>query len=136
MACALRKVIAPETDRGDKHSFYGTLLRDSARIIALSTPHRDLLADHYSEVKEKSGKPPPPPLIRFCPDQPSIARKRARDAIGAAESAFVLINWEVIYPGKGVETLLQALRIACRQKPNLHLVLVGGFLEYPQSQAG
>ena len=75
---------------------------------------------------------PPPPLIRFCPDQPSIARKRARDAIGAAESDFVLINWGYIYPGKGVETLLQAFRIACRQKPNLHLVLVGGFLEYPQ----
>jgi FkbM family methyltransferase len=132
LARALRRVIAPRIDRKDEHSFYGSLLRDSARIIALSTPHRDLLADHYSGMKEKSVILPPPPLIRFCPDQPAMARKQARDAIGAAETDFVLINWGYIYPGKGVETLLQAFRIACGRESNMRLVFVGGFLEYPQ----
>ncbi len=103
LARALRGAIALWAGGKDMHSFFGTLLRDSAHIIVLSSPHRTRLANHYPEVEEKSVILPPPPLIRFCPDQPAIARKRARDAIGAAQSDFVLIYWGYIYPGKGVE---------------------------------
>ena len=129
---ALRAAIALWAGGKDMHPSFGTLLRDSARIIVLSSPHRARLANHYRGVEEKSMILPPPPLIRFCPDQPATARKRARDAIGAAQSDFVLIYWGYIYPGKGVETLLRAFRIVCSQKPNMRLVLVGGTLEFPQ----
>src|SRR5206468_2833373 len=113
------------------HFSYGTLLRDSDRIIALSGPHRDRLSKYYPEVREKSFVLPPPPLIRFCLDDPAAVRKQLRDAIGAVETDFVVIYWGYIYPGKGLDTLLRAFRIACTQKPNMRLVLVGGTLEIP-----
>lgn len=114
------------------YSFLGTLLRDSARIIFLSSPHKAKVASYSKGVTEKSVILPPPPLIRFCSDLPAIARKRARDSIGASPSDFVLVYWGYIYPGKGVETLLQAFRIVCSRTPNMRLLLVGGTLDFPQ----
>jgi FkbM family methyltransferase len=125
----LRKAMAVWAGRKDVHPWFGTLLRDSARIVVLSSPHRSSLAKHYSGVDEKSVILPPPPLIRFCSDQSAVARKQARDSIGAAPSDFVLVYWGYIYPAKGVETLLRAFRIAYRQNEKLRLVLVGGNLE-------
>src|SRR5262249_47855916 len=113
------------------HWQYGTLLRDSARVIALSSPHRACLVHEYEEVKEKTVIIPPPPLIRFCADDPVMVRSQTRAAIGASESDFVLIYWGYIYPGKGVETLLQAFQTVCRQDSNVRLVLVGGCLDVP-----
>ena len=126
---ALRKAMALWAGRQDVHWLFGTLLRDSAHIIALSSPHRTYLMNHDSGVEEKSTILPPPPLIRFCPDDPATAREQVREAIGAAETDFVLIYWGYIYPGKGVETLLEAFRIVCRRNSNMRLLLVGGNLE-------
>lgn len=126
---ALRKAMALWAGGKDVHWLFGTLLRDSASIIVLSSPHRDCLVKHYPGVGEKSVILPPPPLIRFCPDDPATARKQARDAVGVAESDFVLVYWGYIYPGKGVETLLKAFRIVCSQNENMRLILVGGSLE-------
>jgi FkbM family methyltransferase len=130
-ARALRKAMALRPGGKGVHPFFGTLLRDSARIIVLSSPHRDRLANHYPGVEEKCVILPPPPLIRLCPDQPVMARKQIRDAIGAAERDFLLIYWGYIYPGKGVETLLRAFRIVCRRNEDMRLILVGGSLEIP-----
>lgn len=127
----LRKAMALWAGGKDVHPLFGSLLSDSARIIALSSPHRDCLVNHDPEVKEKSVILPPSPLIRFCQDQPAMARKQVRDAIGAAESDFVLIYWGYIYPGKGVETLLQAFQIVCSRNKNIRLILVGGSLDIP-----
>ena len=52
-----------------------------------------------------------------------------RDAIGAAATDFVLIYWGYIYPGKGVETLLQAFRLVCRREKNVRPV--GASIEVP-----
>jgi polysaccharide biosynthesis protein PslF len=130
-ARALRKVMALWAGEMNVHWLFGTLLRDSARTIVLSSPHRDRLVKHYPEVAEKSVILPPSPLIRFCPDQPATVRRQVRDVIGATERDFVLIYWGYIYPGKGVETLLQAFRILCRRNENIRLILVGGSLEIP-----
>lgn len=127
----LRKAMALWAGEKDMHWMFGTLLRDSARTIVLSSPHRDRLMKHDSEIGEKSVIIPPSPLIRFCQDQPAATRQQVRDAIGATEKDFVLIYWGYIYPGKGIETLLQAFRLVCRQHENLRLVLVGGNLERP-----
>ena len=128
-ARALRKAMTLWAGEKDVHWLFGTLLRDSVRVIALSSPHRARLVKHYPEVEEKSVIIPPPPLIRLCPDQPATVRRQIRDVIGAAESDFVLIYWGYIYPGKGVETLLEAFRIVCRRNENMRLILVGGSLE-------
>jgi len=115
--------------RKNMHWQYGTLLRDSARIVALSSPHRARLEREYADVQEKTVVIPPPPLIRFCSDEPSIVRSQTRTAIGVSESDFVLIYWGYIYPSKGIETLLQACEIVFRQDSNVRLVLVGGRLD-------
>jgi FkbM family methyltransferase len=87
----------------------------------------------YVGVQEKSFVIPPPPLIRFCSDAPSIVRNQTRAAIGASESDFVLIYWGYIYPGKGVETLLRAFEIVSSRVSNMRLVLVGGRLDVSMS---
>jgi len=51
-ARALRKAMALWAGEKDVHWLFGTLLRDSARTIVLSNPHRDRLAKHYPEVGE------------------------------------------------------------------------------------
>lgn len=130
-ARVLRKVMALYAGEKDVHWLFGTLLRDSTRTIVLSSPHRDRLVKHNPEVEQKSVIIPPSPLIRFCQDQPATTRQQVRDAIGATEKDFVLIYWGYIYPGKGIETLLQAFRIVCRQNENIRLVIVGGSLEIP-----
>ena len=129
---ALRKAMALWAGMNDVHRLFGTLLRDSTSIIVLSSPHRDRLAKHDPTVSEKVVILPPPPLIRVCADEPAVARKRTRDALGVAENDFVLAYWGYIYPGKGLETLFEAFRIVCRRHGNMRLLLVGGNLEFPK----
>jgi FkbM family methyltransferase len=117
------------TGRKDVDWLFGTLLRDSEQTIVLSSPHRDRLSRHHADVKEKTVILPPPPLIRVCQDLPQAVRTRIRTHIGAAEDDFVLVYWGYIYPGKGVETLLRAFRLVCRNDTKMRLILVGGKLE-------
>ena len=131
LARALREAMALWAGRKDLHPLFGTLLRDSARIITLSSPHKARLVKQDPELAEKIVILPPPPLLRFCSDPPAIARKQARATIGATDNDFILVYWGYIYPGKGVETLLRAFRIVCRRNVNMRLVLVGGSLEFP-----
>ncbi len=128
---ALRKAAALLAGWKNVHYLFGTLLRDSARVIALSSPHRARLLAHDPAVEEKSAVMPPPPLIRVCGDDPATTRRRTREAIGAAENDFVLMYWGYIYPGKGVETLLEAFRMVCDRHPGMRLLIVGGSLDVP-----
>jgi FkbM family methyltransferase len=130
LARVRRKMMALRSGRG-VHWFFGTLLRDSARVIVLSTPHRARLLTRDAGIEEKSVVLPPPPLIRFCTDSPDGARHRAREVLGAGPDDFVWVYWGYIYPGKGVETLLRAFRIVSQRNSNARLALVGGNLEIP-----
>ncbi len=126
---AFRKVMALWAGEKNVDGLFGTLLRDSARTIVLSSPHRDLLVQRDPEVGKKTVIIPPSPLMRFCQDAPRTIRQQVRSLIGAAEEDFVLIYWGYIYPGKGVETLLQAFRLVYAKDQHVRLVLVGGNLE-------
>lgn len=125
-----RKSMALRAGAGT-HWLFGTLLRDSARVITLSTPHRASLLKQDPEIEEKCAILPPPPLIRFCSDAPTVARRQARAAIGASAEEFVWIYWGYIYPGKGLETLLRAFRLVLRNDARARLALVGGRLDFP-----
>lgn len=113
------------------HPLFGTLLRDSARIIALSSPHRAKLLAQDPDIDEKVSILPPPPLIRFCRERTPAVRERVRAQLGAAPHDFLWMYWGYIYPGKGVETLLRALRLVARRLPHVRLALVGGPLDFP-----
>lgn len=128
---ALRTAAALSAGHAGVHPVLGTLLRDSARIIALSGPHRARLTSEDPAIDDKVVIVPPPPLIRFCADDPAAARQRGRDAIGAAADDFLVVYWGYIYPGKGVETLLEAFRLIAVRNPTMRLVIVGGILKVP-----
>lgn len=125
----VRKVMTFWAGRKELDWLFGSLLRDSARTIVLSSPHRDRLAQHHADVREKTAIIPPPPLIRLYQGSPQETRTRLRRLIGAADDDFVLIYWGYIYPGKGVETLLRAFRLVSKKDGGVRLVLVGGKLE-------
>jgi glycosyltransferase involved in cell wall biosynthesis len=113
--------------------YFGTLLRDSTRIIVLSEHHRRLLAEHWSAVDNTAVLIPPPPLIRIVPAMEGACRQRGRDLLRVAADEFVIIYFGYIYPRKGLETLLEAFQIVCARRANVRLVLVGGTiaLEFP-----
>lgn len=127
---ARRKAMALRAGAG-AHPLFGTLLRDSARIIALSSPHRAGLLAQDPDIEEKTEILPPPPLIRSCTESPPAARRHARSLLGAAPGTFLWMYWGYIYPGKGVETLLRAFRTIVRRDPDARLALVGGPLDFP-----
>ncbi|MBA2485221.1 MAG: FkbM family methyltransferase, partial [Nitrospira sp.] len=127
----LRKAMTLQVGAKDTHWLFGTLLRDSARLLVLSSPHRDRLTRQLPGIGEKITVLPPPPLIRLCADSPAQVRAEVRKALDAGANDFVLVYWGYIYPGKGVETLLEAFRMVCTRNPNMRLVLVGGCLEIP-----
>ena len=131
----LRKTASLLAGRKNVDFLFGTLLRDSARVIALSSPHRAQLVALDPAVDEKSAILPPPPLIRVCRDDPVTTRRQTREAIGAAENDFVVVYWGYIYPGKGVETLLRAFRMVCDRNPSMRLLIVGGTLDVPTVRA-
>lgn len=112
---------------------FGTLLRDSDRVIVLSEHHEAVLARSLGEIKKKSVLIPPPPLLPIAPEQNGATRARKREELGVKPDEFLIAFFGYVLPGKGVETLLRAFALASRARSNLRLMLVGGVIarEYP-----
>jgi len=108
--------------------FFGTLLRQSDRLIVLSQRHQAWFAEHFPRTKSKSLVIPPPPIMRLCPETNGAARERGRRALGVQSDDFLLAYFGYIYPGKGVETLLRAFQIVSNQRSNVRLIMIGGSL--------
>lgn len=91
------------------HPTYGSLLRDSSRIIALSQRHLESFERAHPGVTSKSEVIPAPPLLRIASDGKSgTARQRGRTMLGLSEMDFVLAYFGYVYSMKGMETLLAA----------------------------
>jgi glycosyltransferase involved in cell wall biosynthesis len=118
------KVAARLAGAKDVDPEYGSILRDSDRIIVLSDAHRSVLSERFEDVNRKSTLIPPPPLIRMSQESNGTARRSGRDLAGAASCDFVIAYFGYLYPGKGIETLFQAVS-SLADRP-LRLVLVGG----------
>lgn len=125
-----RWVTGPGTDYN-----YGTLLRDSDRVVVLSDMHKMTLTQHFSQLYQKCVLIPPPPTITVCPDNGGRARVRGRAALGIGEDEFLLVYYGYMYPGKGIETLLQAFQTVAHRQSNARLAIVGDFLEYASGYA-
>ena len=104
----------------------GTLLRDSDSIIALCERHRAMLIQEWSPVQEKVMLIPPPPNLFIVPSGGSKARDRGRARLGFTSFEFVVTFFGYLYPLKGVETLLRAVAILHKQRPNVRLLFIGG----------
>jgi len=108
---------------------FGTLLRDSDRIVVLCEGHRAILSKQLSGLMNKSVLSPPPPNMLICPENNGAAREYGRRALGVKGNDFVIAYLGYIYPRKGVETLLRAFQIVSRRRNNVRLVVIGGKID-------
>jgi len=114
---------------------YGTILRDSDRVILLSDSHVRMLDDRYRLAAAKWAVIPPPPLIKLAPEGIE-SRRRGRAALGLTENEFVLMYFGYLYPQKGLETLFDALRLLAVRRSGVRLVVVGGSNELVLKEIG
>ena len=110
--------------RRQLHPTYGSLLRDSSYVIALSERHAEAFAIADPGVSPKTRVIPAPPGMRFASEEKSAsARQRGRMLLGLSEQDVVLAYFGYVYSMKGVETLLTAFGSL---PPDTRLVIIGG----------
>jgi glycosyltransferase involved in cell wall biosynthesis len=129
VARVIRKAVAMWAGKRGLDYRYGTLLRDSDRIIVFSDLHRATLSHHNSDVDRKSVLIPPPPILLMSSGDNGAIRSQGRKALGLGDEDFLIAYLGFIYPGKGVETLLKAFQIVSSEREDLRLVVVGGALQ-------
>jgi len=105
---------------------YGTLLRDSDRVVTLCRPHMELLSNWYPALEQKTTVIAAPPLLKVVDDPDGSVRRSTRERLGYGEGDFVVSYFGFIYPQKGVETALEAASLAAGRIPNLKLLMIGG----------
>jgi glycosyltransferase involved in cell wall biosynthesis len=108
---------------------FGTLLRDSDRVVVLCEYHRAVLSERFSGTRGKSILIPPPPNMRVAPENNGASRRRGREMLGVKDDEFVIAYIGYIYAKKGVETLLEAFKIVRNKRANIRLVMIGGGID-------
>lgn len=104
---------------------FGTLLRDSDRVVAMAAPHLKRLAMKLPDLEAKATIIPPPPLIVMsAPGEAS--RRQGRDMLKAKDDDLVFVYFGRLYRGKGLETLIDAFGRVTKKVPNARLAIVGG----------
>jgi polysaccharide biosynthesis protein PslF len=128
----IRKAVATLDRRGGIDYQFGTLLRDSDTIVLLSGGHEALLTRSLKDVGRKCVLIPPPANMCMSVDD-SRTRNRGRQVLGAQPGDYLLAYIGFVYPGKGIETLLQAFQQLTRELSNIRLAIIGGSLarEFP-----
>jgi polysaccharide biosynthesis protein PslF len=106
--------------------FFGTLLRQSDRLIVLSQRHQARFSEQFPRTSGKSVVIPPPPIMRLCPENDGASRQRARRALGVQPDDFLIAYFGYIYVNKGVETLFRAFHIVSKQRSHVRLLMIGG----------
>ncbi|MBS1954406.1 MAG: glycosyltransferase family 4 protein [Cyanobacteria bacterium SZAS-4] len=105
---------------------YGTLLRDSDAIITLSERDRKELIQRQIEVAAKSVAIPPPPIMPVSPTLSEKERRSERARLGLTNDSDLLLGfYGYIYPGKGIETLFEAVKILRSSAREVKLMIVG-----------
>jgi len=131
VARALRKAMATYAGGKDVNYEFGTLLRDSDRLIVVSDRTQVVLAKHFSGVNSKSVLIPCPPIMRIVSKEDGTTRRLKRIALGLKDDEFLIAYFGHIYASKGVETLLKAFQIVNAQRRPARLILIGGDLGRP-----
>ena len=111
--------------------YYGTLLRDSDRIIVLTDRYRAALAEHFPGINGKSVLIPPPPILHMAPENGRNPRQQGREALGFSRDDFVITYFGLLLPNKGIETLLSAFHNLSRRRSNAKLLMIGGTVKEP-----
>lgn len=105
---------------------YGTLLRDSHGVVALGPSILAPLLARDPGIGIRGWLLPPPPLVAVDTARKGSSRAASRARLGLTDRVFVLAFFGYVYPGKGVDTLLQALALLRQQGCDVALLMVGG----------
>jgi glycosyltransferase involved in cell wall biosynthesis len=105
---------------------FGTLLRDSDRVIVLSERIETKLTQLHPPTKQKSILIPPPPIIRVSGERNGEPRAAGRALLRVKPDEFTLVYFGYIYPNKGLETLLRAFHLVRSRGHSARLVMAGG----------
>lgn len=129
----VRRLVHFWASPADSSYEFGTLLRDSVRVIVMSQGHATALAGHYADIEKKSVLVPPPPLLTMTAAVDSEARAETRAKLRLSSSDFAIVYFGFIYPPKGVETVIRAFHLVSQRYPQARLVLIGGVIarEFP-----
>lgn len=122
----IRRLVKQWAGPADVDMEYGTLLRDSDRVIVLSGRIEQTIAKEYREVLTKTVLIPPPPLIPMTTEEPRVVRANGRAKLKIDADTFVLMFFGYLYKDKGVETLLEAFQRVRQRGRHVHLVIAGG----------
>jgi glycosyltransferase involved in cell wall biosynthesis len=127
-ARAIRKAVAQWAGAKGVSWAYGTLLRDSDRVIVLSQGHRRALRTEDPTVDPRITFIPPPPNMRVADDVGPEERSRTRKRLGIGENAPLVAYIGYIYPNKGFDVLLRAFRRVVDSHPTARMLVLGGGL--------
>lgn len=105
---------------------FGALLSHSDNIIVLSKAHADFLSRSNSNCARRISLIPVPPLA--APPKSSLSKTAARQRWGLSPNDWVICYLGYIYPGKGLETLLEAVA-GVQQLLPCKLLVCGGTSE-------
>jgi glycosyltransferase involved in cell wall biosynthesis len=123
---------------------YGALLSVSSRIVVQSTLHQSQLQQLWPGVASKVAVVPPSPILPIAPGDGAAAGRRGRERLGVQPDEFLVTFFGRLYPGKGIENLLDAVAELAKSRPKLRLAIVGGYFDanawftrrsYPQELA-
>ncbi len=121
---ALRALLGKNTSYG-----FGTLLRDSRRIILMSRQHLERFVDALPQVADKSTLVPPPPIMLLSPPTPE-SRNTGRMQLAADADTFLFAYFGYLYPGKGIETLVRAFALLAAEDSAVRLALIGSVSQF------
>ena len=121
----LRKAVALDSGREHVDYEFGTLLRDSDRVVAMAGPHLKRLAALAPNLEAKSAIIPPPPLIVMS-EPGEASRKRGREMLKAKDDDLVFVYFGRLYQGKGLESLIEAYARVRAAVSNTRLAIIGG----------
>ena len=121
---ALRIVLGKNTHYG-----FGTLLRDSSRIITMSRQHLQMLVSIFPSAQKKFVIIPPPPIAPLSADT-TETRRLGRTQLTVTDSEFLFAYFGYLYPGKGLETLIRAFGIVAVRSSTVRLAVIGSVLQY------
>ncbi len=104
---------------------YGTILRDSDRVIAMAKPHLERFAEQMPGLEEKAAIIPPPPLIPMSVPG-GASRLKGREMLGVPADAPLFAYFGRLYVGKGLEYLVRGFAKVRAQVPDARLAIIGG----------
>jgi glycosyltransferase involved in cell wall biosynthesis len=118
----VRRIGASVMRRGDPR--FGTMLNHSHVVIVLSEHHARVLESRCPGLVKRMTLVPPPPILNMSLDD-SATRERTRQRLGVRAQDKLLGYFGYLYPGKGVETLLEAFKLVCARRTDCRLAIMG-----------